>query len=84
LKRDANKQFILLKEGKIMALKGLEWLPREDGTKDHALHTSVHWGTQAPCTVYEKRPLKDRTARSARKAWLEMPLGTAARALQSY
>jgi 6-oxo-cyclohex-1-ene-carbonyl-CoA hydrolase len=40
-------------------LKGLEWLPREDGTKDHALHTSVHWGAQAPCTVYEKRPLKD-------------------------
>jgi 6-oxo-cyclohex-1-ene-carbonyl-CoA hydrolase len=42
-----------------MALKGLEWLPREDGIKDHALHTSVHWGAQAPCTVYEKRPLKD-------------------------
>jgi len=20
---------------------------------------SEHWGTQAPCTVYEKRPLKD-------------------------
>ena len=40
-------------------LKGLEWLPREDGIKDHALHTSVHWGAQAPCTVYEKRPLKD-------------------------
>jgi 6-oxo-cyclohex-1-ene-carbonyl-CoA hydrolase len=43
----------------IMALKGLEWLPREDGTKDHALHTSVHWGTEAPCVVYEKRPLTD-------------------------
>ena len=42
-----------------MALKGLEWLPREDGTKDHALHTDVHWGTEAPCTVYDKRPLKD-------------------------
>jgi len=40
-------------------LKDLEWLPREDGIKDHALHTSVHWGAQAPCTVYEKRPLKD-------------------------
>ncbi len=42
-----------------MALKGLEWFPREDGAKDHMLHTDVHWGTEAPCTVYEKRPLKD-------------------------
>ena len=37
----------------------LEWMPREDGKKDHLLHTDVHWGTEAPCVVYEKRPLKD-------------------------
>jgi len=42
-----------------MALKGLEWMPREDGIKDHALHTNVHFGTEAPCTVFEKRPLTD-------------------------
>lgn len=42
-----------------MSLKGLEWLPREDGIKDHALHTDLHFGTEAPCTVYEKRPLVD-------------------------
>jgi 6-oxo-cyclohex-1-ene-carbonyl-CoA hydrolase len=43
-----------------MGLKGaLEWIPREDGVKDHLLHTDVHWGTEAPCTVYEKKPLKD-------------------------
>ena len=43
-----------------MALKGaLEWMPREDGTKDHSLHEKPNWGTEAPCTVYEKRPLKD-------------------------
>ena len=42
-----------------MPLKGLEWMPREDGSKDHALHTDGHWGTEAPCVVYEKRPLKD-------------------------
>ena len=42
-----------------MALKGLEWLPREDGTKDHLLHTDIHFGTEPPCTVYEKKPLKD-------------------------
>jgi 6-oxo-cyclohex-1-ene-carbonyl-CoA hydrolase len=43
-----------------MPLKGvLEWFPREDGKKDHLLHTEVHWGAEAPCVIYEKRPLKD-------------------------
>lgn len=37
----------------------LEWMPREDGKKDHALHTDVHWGTEAPCVVYEKNPVVD-------------------------
>lgn len=35
----------------------LEWLPREGGPKDHILIGSEHWGTEAPCTVYEKKPL---------------------------
>ncbi len=37
----------------------LEWMPREDEIKNHDRYGSEHWGTQAPCTVYEKRPLKD-------------------------
>ena len=37
----------------------LEWVPRDNEQKDHALHTDVHWGTEAPCVVYEKRPLTD-------------------------
>ena len=37
----------------------LEWMPRDNEIKDHALHTDVHWGTEAPCVVYEKRPLTD-------------------------
>jgi len=37
----------------------LEWLPRDNSTKDHILMGSEHWGTEAPCTVYEKRPLTD-------------------------
>ena len=37
----------------------LEWIPREDEEKDHLLHSDMHWGTEAPCVVYEKRPLKD-------------------------
>ncbi len=38
---------------------GTEWLPRDDNQKDHILMGSEHWGTEAPCTVYEKKPLKD-------------------------
>jgi len=37
----------------------LEWMPRDNNAKDHALHTEVHWGTEPPCVVYEKRPLTD-------------------------
>ena len=39
----------------------LEWMPRDNGPKDHMLHTDVHWGTDAdaPCVVFEKKPLKD-------------------------
>jgi hypothetical protein len=37
----------------------LEWMPRENEMKDHALHTDGHWGTEAPCVVYEKRPVTD-------------------------
>lgn len=35
----------------------LEWMPRDDGKKDHALHSDMHWGTEAPCVVYEKQPI---------------------------
>lgn len=38
---------------------GIEWMPREDGIKNHDRYGSEHFGTQAPCTVYDKRPLKD-------------------------
>jgi 6-oxo-cyclohex-1-ene-carbonyl-CoA hydrolase len=37
----------------------LDWLPRDNEMKNHALIGSEHWGTEAPCTVYEKRPLTD-------------------------
>jgi len=35
----------------------IEWLPRDNSSKDHILIGSEHWGTEAPCTVYEKKPL---------------------------
>jgi len=37
----------------------LEWLPRDSKIKDHILMGPEHWGTEAPCTVFEKRPLVD-------------------------
>jgi len=37
----------------------LEWMPKDEEAKDHMLHTDVHWGTEAPCVVYEKKPLTD-------------------------
>jgi len=39
----------------------LDWMPRDNEPKDHMLHTDAHWGTDAdaPCVVYEKRPLAD-------------------------
>lgn len=37
----------------------LSWMPREHEMKDHSRHGTNHWGTEAPCTVYEKKPLKD-------------------------
>jgi len=39
----------------------LDWMPRDNEYKNHMLHTDAHWGTDedAPCVVYEKRPLID-------------------------
>ncbi len=37
----------------------LDWLPRDDELKDHRLHGDEHWGTEPPCTMYEKRPVRD-------------------------
>ncbi|MDM8523683.1 6-oxocyclohex-1-ene-1-carbonyl-CoA hydratase [Desulfococcaceae bacterium HSG8] len=36
----------------------LEWMPRDNERKDHALHTDANWGEEAPTVVYEKRPLR--------------------------
>jgi 6-oxo-cyclohex-1-ene-carbonyl-CoA hydrolase len=37
----------------------LEWLPRDDEIKDHSVFGAEHWGTEPPCTMYEKRPVLD-------------------------
>lgn len=35
----------------------LDWLIRDDEIKDHQLFGDEHFGTEAPCTLYEKKPL---------------------------
>jgi 6-oxo-cyclohex-1-ene-carbonyl-CoA hydrolase len=36
----------------------LDWLPRDNELKDHSTYGDEHFGKEAPCTIYEKRPLK--------------------------
>ena len=55
----------------------LEWMPRDNGLKDHMLHTDAHWGTDAdaPCVVYEKRPLTDQEGKvveGLHVAWIRL------------
>ena len=39
----------------------LDWMPRDNELKDHALFGAEHWGGEddAPCTMYTKKPLTD-------------------------
>lgn len=37
----------------------LDWLQKDDKLKDHSLLGKEHWGTEPPCTMYEKRPILD-------------------------
>jgi 6-oxocyclohex-1-ene-carbonyl-CoA hydrolase len=34
-----------------------DWLPRDNEAKSHQLFGDEHFGTKAPCTMYEKKPL---------------------------
>jgi 6-oxo-cyclohex-1-ene-carbonyl-CoA hydrolase len=35
----------------------LDWLIRDDDIKDHQIFGDEHFGTEPPCTIYEKKPL---------------------------
>ena len=37
----------------------LDWIPRDNTLKDHQIFTDDHFGTEAPCTIFEKKPLKN-------------------------
>ncbi|HEY31817.1 MAG TPA: 6-oxocyclohex-1-ene-1-carbonyl-CoA hydratase [Dehalococcoidia bacterium] len=35
----------------------LDWVPRDNELKDHQVFGDEHFGTEPPCTMFEKRPL---------------------------
>ena len=37
----------------------LDWIPRENGLKDHQLIGNEHYGKDAPSVIYEERPVVD-------------------------
>ena len=37
----------------------LEWLPRDNKTRDHAPVSGRFWGKEPPCTSYDKKPILD-------------------------
>jgi 6-oxo-cyclohex-1-ene-carbonyl-CoA hydrolase len=53
----------------------IDWIPRDDALKDHSLIGPEHWGTEAPCTMYEKRALLDpegKPVESLYTAWVTL------------
>ncbi len=53
----------------------LEWLPRDDKIKNHAIFDQQHWGTEPPCTSYEKRPVLDEAGKPVEglsSAWITL------------
>jgi 6-oxocyclohex-1-ene-carbonyl-CoA hydrolase len=54
----------------------LSWLPRDNEEKSHQLWGNEHFGTEAPCTMYEKKPLIDPDTGQVQKdlytAWITL------------
>ena len=52
---------------------GLDWLKKDKELKDHSLWGKEHWGTEPPCTTYEKRPILDVSGKEIKglySAWI--------------
>lgn len=52
---------------------GLDWLKKDKELKDHLLWGKEHWGTEPPCTTYEKRPILDASGKEIKglySAWI--------------
>ncbi|NMC69391.1 MAG: 6-oxocyclohex-1-ene-1-carbonyl-CoA hydratase [Myxococcales bacterium] len=53
----------------------LDWLPREDGKKDHHLWGEEHFGKEPPCTMFELRPIRDPSGKPVaglHSAWITL------------
>ena len=53
----------------------LSWIPREGGVKDHNLWGMEHFGTTAPCTMYEEKPIIDpsgKVVEGLHTAWITL------------
>jgi 6-oxo-cyclohex-1-ene-carbonyl-CoA hydrolase len=54
----------------------LDWIQRDNILKNHQLFGDEHFGTQAPCTMYEKKPLVDpntgKTVEGLYTAWVTL------------
>ncbi|MQY56597.1 6-oxocyclohex-1-ene-1-carbonyl-CoA hydratase, partial [bacterium] len=51
----------------------LDWLKKDKEIKDHSLWGKEHWGTEPPCTMYEKRPILDSSGKEVKDlyaAWI--------------
>jgi len=53
-----------------------DWLPRDNEAKSHQLFGDEHFGTEAPCTMYEKKPLinpdSGETVKDLTTAWVTL------------
>jgi 6-oxo-cyclohex-1-ene-carbonyl-CoA hydrolase len=54
----------------------LDWLVRDNEIKDHQIFGDEHFGTEAPCTMYEKKPLVNpatgETVEGLSTAWITL------------
>jgi len=53
----------------------LDWVPREGGVKDHNIFGTEHFGTEAPCTMYEEKPIIDPSGKPVEgvySAWITL------------
>jgi 6-oxo-cyclohex-1-ene-carbonyl-CoA hydrolase len=51
----------------------LDWLKKDKEIKDHLIWGKEHWGTEPPCTMYEKRPVLDSSGKEIEglySAWI--------------
>jgi 6-oxo-cyclohex-1-ene-carbonyl-CoA hydrolase len=53
----------------------LDWLPKDNKLKNHDLWGKEHFGTQAPCTMYELKPVIDQEGKAVKglnTAWITL------------